>query len=84
MLLNAAKCQGYNFYRFWVSKGKTTSGLDYPPPYTHAHTHTQVTAGKQPVAASFIYVFRVYQMGTLARLAQSTGVEIAIGYWLMQ
>ena len=40
MLLNAAKCQGYNFYRFWVSKGKTTSGLDYPPPYTHTHTRT--------------------------------------------
>ena len=24
MLLNAAKCQGYPFYRFWVLKGKPT------------------------------------------------------------
>ena len=22
MLLNAAKCQGHNFYRFWLIKGK--------------------------------------------------------------
>ena len=26
MLLNAAKCQGYNFYCFWVIKGKPTNG----------------------------------------------------------
>ena len=26
MLLNASKCQGYNFYRFWVIKGKPTVG----------------------------------------------------------
>ena len=26
MLLNAAKCQGYGFYRFWVIKGKPTKG----------------------------------------------------------
>ena len=24
MLLNATKCQGYSFYRFWVIKGKAT------------------------------------------------------------
>ena len=24
MLLNAAKCQGYSFYRFWVIKEKPT------------------------------------------------------------
>ena len=27
MLLNAAKCQGYSFYRFWVIKGKPTGDL---------------------------------------------------------
>ena len=27
MLLNAAECQGYSFYPFWVIKGKPT-----PPP----------------------------------------------------
>ena len=35
MLLNAAKCQGYNFYRFWVIKGKPTGGggkITTPPP----------------------------------------------------
>ena len=26
MLLNAAKLQGYSFYRFWVIKGKPTEG----------------------------------------------------------
>ena len=26
MLLNAAKCQGHNLYRFWVIKGKPTGG----------------------------------------------------------
>ena len=34
MLLNAAKCQGYSFYRFWVIKGKPTGGskITLPPP----------------------------------------------------
>ena len=31
MLLNAAKLQGYNFYCFWVNKGKPTGG-QLPPP----------------------------------------------------
>ena len=31
MLLNAAKCQDYRFYRFWVIKGKTTEGAKLPP-----------------------------------------------------
>ena len=37
MLLNAAKCQGYSFYCFWVIKGKSTGGgaegkIPTPPP----------------------------------------------------
>ena len=34
MLLNAAKCQGYSFYRFWVIKRKPTRGdkNTFPPP----------------------------------------------------
>ena len=35
MLLNAAKCQGYSFYCFWVIKGKPTGrggGQVYPTP----------------------------------------------------
>ena len=33
MLLNAAKFQGYSFYRSWVIKGKPTGGRqNYPPP----------------------------------------------------
>ena len=31
-LLNAAKYQGYNFYRFWVIKGKPTMGKITPHP----------------------------------------------------
>ena len=31
MLLNAAKCQGYRFFHFWVIKGKPTKGLTPPP-----------------------------------------------------
>ena len=30
MLLNAAKFQGYSFYRFWVIKEKPTSGVKFP------------------------------------------------------
>ena len=35
MSLNAARCQGYRFYRFWVIKGKPTGegGLKLPPPF---------------------------------------------------
>ena len=32
MLLNAAKLQGYSFFRFWVIKGKPTWGVKLPPP----------------------------------------------------
>ena len=34
MLLNAAKCKGYRFYRFWVTKGKLTEEEIklHPPP----------------------------------------------------
>ena len=32
MLINAAKFQGYSFYRFWVITGKPTGGVKYPPP----------------------------------------------------
>ena len=33
MLLNAGKYQVYNFYRFWVTKGKPTGGkVTHPPP----------------------------------------------------
>ena len=31
-LINAAKCQGYSFYRCWVIKGKPTEGKITPPP----------------------------------------------------
>ena len=35
MLLNASKCQGYSFYRFWVIRGKATragGGISPPNP----------------------------------------------------
>ena len=35
MLLNAAKCQGYSFYRFWVIKRKPTGGNITAHPPTH-------------------------------------------------
>ena len=34
MLLNAAKCQGYIFYRFWVTKEKPTDGVKLTTPST--------------------------------------------------
>ena len=33
MLLIAAKCQGYSFYRFLFIIGKTNWGWNYPPPH---------------------------------------------------
>ena len=48
-LLNAAKFQGYSFYRFWVIKAKPTGrGDNYhhapliPHPTTHIHTQIRV------------------------------------------
>ena len=31
MLLNAAKFQGYSFYRFWVIKGNLGGKITHPP-----------------------------------------------------
>ena len=31
ILMNAAKCQGYSFHRFWVINGKPTRGKFAPP-----------------------------------------------------
>ena len=39
MLLNAAKLQGYSFYRFWVIEGKPTGAKIPPSPVTHTYTH---------------------------------------------
>ena len=36
-LLNAAKCQGYSFYGFWVINGKPTGGKNILPTYNHFH-----------------------------------------------
>ena len=41
MLPNAAKCQGYSFYRSWVIKGKQTGGEVNYLIHTKTHTHTQ-------------------------------------------
>ena len=35
MLLKAGKFQWYNFYRFWVIKGKPTGGIKLPTPHPH-------------------------------------------------
>ena len=37
MLLNAAKCQSYSFYRFWVTKGKPTGQVKVHPPPSPTH-----------------------------------------------
>ena len=39
-LVNAAKCQDYSFYHFWVIKGKPTGGD--PPPHSTPTTQIQV------------------------------------------
>ena len=45
MLLNAAKCQGYSFYRFWVIEGKPARGqINYP------HPPTQIRVNKLTVS----------------------------------
>ena len=41
---NAAKCQDYNFYRFWVIKAKSTILPPFPHTHTHTHTHTRARA----------------------------------------
>ena len=51
MLQNAAKFQGYSFYRFWVIKGKPTGGGGKitPPPPVHS------TSWKRSL--HFLYIF---------------------------
>ena len=45
MLLNAAKCQGYSFYRFWIIKWRPTGGGgELPPPSHQPHTQIRVKA----------------------------------------
>ena len=39
MLLNAAICQGYSFYRFWVIKGKPTGGDEVKCKITPSRHH---------------------------------------------
>ena len=52
MLLNAAKCQDYSFYRLCLIKGKPTGGLKLPP-----HTHTQTPRlGLMPLVFSFFNI----------------------------
>ena len=47
MLLNAAKFQGYSFYRFWVIKGKPTGGGVKLPPPLHDPTQIRVNSLKR-------------------------------------
>ena len=50
MLLNAAKCQRYSFYRFWINKGKPTGRVKTTPP-------TQINKEMPPLKqASVIYM----------------------------
>ena len=43
MLLNAAKYQGYSFYRFWVIEGKPTGGrgVKLPPPTNQIRVNSE-------------------------------------------
>ena len=53
MLLNAAKCQGYNFYCFWVIKGKPTGEEGkIPPPQIRANNKW-----KKKVECNLEYVY---------------------------
>ena len=57
MLLNAAKFQGYSFYRSWVIKGKPTGGAGKLPPPTQIRV-------KKP------HLFKIYQY--LSRILRIT------------
>ena len=45
MLLNAAKCQGYNFYRFWFIKEKPTGGGGKITPHPPTQISVKVNIG---------------------------------------
>ena len=51
MLLNAAKCQDYSFYRFWVLKGRPKRGDSLPPLSTQIRvniiTSTMISCGSR-------------------------------------
>ena len=52
MLLNAAKCQGYSFYRFWVIKGKPKGRVKLSP---SPHTQIRVKTISEIAGLSWIW-----------------------------
>ena len=46
MLLNAARCPCYIFYRFWGIKGKPARGVKLPPPPTQITVKYWETRGR--------------------------------------
>ena len=59
MLLNAAKCKGYSFYRFWVIKGKPTGegGQNYPqPPHPPTQIRVKLTKTYKDACMQYIYL----------------------------
>ena len=53
MLLNAAKFQGYSFYRCWVIKGKSTGWVKLPPPPQPTQIRVKVSV---PYRSQSIYL----------------------------
>ena len=45
MFLNTAKCQGYRFYRFWVTKRKPTRGKIAPAPQIRVKSTSREMVG---------------------------------------
>ena len=63
MLLNVAKCQGYNFYHFWVIKEKPTGGkMTLPPPSILGYFLTLCMKELKSEQSSLLNVKRKYSV----------------------
>ena len=90
MLLNAAKCQGYNFDHFWVIKGKPTGvgggKITPPPPHlnpTTPHTPYPLRLGliqhkfiQQSLNSSSVQVQILFAACQRFRMVRSTGSSL--------
>ena len=69
MLLKAAKCQGYSFYRFWVIKGKPTRGSKLP------HSPIQIRVKKEWQICSSINTYHLLYIEKYKKVKLPRGMK---------
>ena len=76
MLLNAAKFQGYSFYRFWVIKGKPTRGVKLPPTQIRVNVNTEIQSFARQLYLLFVSAVQGKIAGLLKRGRYKSSVAL--------